>query len=70
MLIDALCGKDKESNRIIDLSICFRSNYKASSMACLDKISDELEENPQLKIFRGHTDAIGGEDGFNIDLFL
>lgn len=34
----------------------------------LDKISDELEKNPQIKILlEGHTDAIGGED-INIDL--
>jgi len=34
----------------------------------LDKIADELEKNPQIKILlEGHTDAIGGED-VNIDL--
>ena len=34
----------------------------------LDKISEELEKNPQIKILlEGHTDAIGGED-VNIDL--
>ncbi|WP_375581091.1 OmpA family protein [Marivirga tractuosa] len=65
-LIDA-GSKGKKINR----NIYFKFNsdkLQGKFDILLDKISEELENNPQIKILlEGHTDAIGGED-INIDL--
>ncbi|MGM0581256.1 MAG: OmpA family protein [Bacteroidota bacterium] len=65
-LIDA-GAKGQKINR----NIYFKFNsdkLQGKFNSFLDKISEELENNPQVKILlEGHTDAIGGED-VNIDL--
>ncbi|WP_296618272.1 OmpA family protein [Marivirga sp.] len=65
-LIDA-GAKGQKINRNVYFK--FDSDKLQSKFSILlDKISDELEKNPQIKILlEGHTDAIGGED-VNIDL--
>ncbi|ADR20041.1 membrane protein [Marivirga tractuosa] len=74
-----LGGKDEEIKLIdagakgqkINRNVYFKfdsDKLQGKFNSLLDKISEELEKNPQIKIMlEGHTDAIGGED-INIDL--
>ena len=65
-LIDA-GAKGQKINRNVYFK--FDSDKLQSKFSLLlDRVSEELENNPQIKILlEGHTDAIGGEDA-NIDL--